>query len=292
MKNNKHFLLRLPLLALISFLFLSIAAFVVKDKKKISSQLETSKYPIPIMTVIRKSLGVSSSSGEFDHIISGMSKIDVLKQYIKQVEIPITGMLFRKAVNDVFCLNLNKISDEGEGAKLLVYSDEIMEGLREALNIKNPSTESNKTIMSLKKAEVMDLYLKTYNLHTYEEIIRIVNLIYGINLPGISSLEDSRISLFSKNQWLLQKDTNLFVVYTGKGDIDVKVYPTPYYIKQTGLTELPQELQNALLNLGFRFDIEKAAYYYQNPSGETVSDSFKGQTLNAIRAVVGNMTVD
>ncbi|MBO1510176.1 hypothetical protein [Metabacillus bambusae] len=292
MKNNKHFLLRLPLLALISFLILSIAAFVVKDKKKISSRLETSKYPIPILTVIKKSLGVSSSSGEYDHIINGMSKIDVLKQYIEQVEIPITGMLFREAVYHVFGLNLNKISDDGEGAKLSIYSDEIMEGLRQALNIKNHTTESNKTIMSLKKAEVMDLFLKKYNIDTYEEMIRIVNLIYGINLPGISSLEDSRISLYSKNQWLLQKDTNLFVVYTGKGDIDVKVYPTPYYIKQTGLTVLPQELQKALLNLGFRFDVEKEAYYYQNPSGETVSDSFKGQTLNAIRAVVGNMMVD
>lgn len=292
MKNNKHLLIRLPLFALISSLILSIAAFVVKYKKKSTFHLDTSKYPSPIMTVLRKSFSVSSSSGEYDHIINGMSKIDVLKQYIEQVEIPITGMLFREAVYDVFGLNLNKVSDDGEGAKLSIYSDEIMEGLRQALNIKNPTTESNKAIMSLKKAEVMDLYLMTYNIDTYEEMIRIVNLIYGINLPGISSLEDSRISLYSKNQWLLQKDTNLFVVYTGKGDIDVKVYPTPYYIKQTGLTELPQELQNALLNLGFRFDVEKAAYYYQNPSGETVSDSFKGQTLNAIRAVVGNMMVD
>jgi hypothetical protein len=291
MKNNKHFLLRLPLLALISFLILSIAAIVVTDKKKISSRLDTSKYPIPIMAVIRKSLGVSSFSGEYDHIINGMSKIHVLKQFIEQVEIPITGLFFREAVYHVFGLNLNKISDEGEGAKLSIYSDEIMEGLRLALNIKNPTTESTKTIMSFKKAEVMDIYLKTYNIDTFEQMIRIVNLVYGINLPGISSLEDSRISLYSKNQWLLQKDTNLFVVYTGKGDIDVKVYPTPYYNKQTGLTELPKELQKALLDLGFRFDVEKEAYYYKNPSGETVSDSFKGQTLKAIRAVVGNMMV-
>ncbi|MGM7723145.1 hypothetical protein [uncultured Metabacillus sp.] len=290
MKNSKHFLFNMTFLASITFVLLSFAAIVVKCKKNVPPTLGTPKYPPVIMNVLRKGIGSSSISTKYDHIIESMSKIDVLRHYLKHGRITITGPVCREAVFHVFGINLNKISDEDEGAKRSSYPEEIMDGMRTALKNKfsNPD-DLKQTIMSLKKAEVMDLFLQTFHNYTYDDIIRIINLIYGINLPGISSLENSRISLFSKNQWLVKTSSDLFVVYTGKGDIDVKVYATDYFLKQTGSTELPQELQTALQNLGFGLNPEKDVLYYENPIGESVSDSFKGQTLQAIRSVINTL---
>ena len=67
------------------------------------------------------------------------------------------------------------------------------------------------------------------------DIRGMINQIFGINLNGVSSLEGAGISLYSKGQWVLQSDKDLFVVYTGSGDLDVKVFPTEYFTKQTGL---------------------------------------------------------
>lgn len=264
---------------------------VDKKLKTVTPTIGSTKYPLDIMIVIRKILGGTPFSIEYDHIIDGMTKVDVLDQFIEHSEIKINGLVFREAVFQVFGINLNTISEEGQGAKLFIYPDEIMVGVRKALKIETQSYETDEKIMSLKKAEVMDLFFDTYNIYIYSDMLRIVNLIYGINLPGISSLEHSRISLFSKSQWIIHNDTDLFVVYTGTGDIDVKVYPTPQYTKLTGLSELPPDLHEALFNLGFWYQEETGAYYYRNQNGETVPDSFKGQTLSAIKSVIGKKFV-
>jgi hypothetical protein len=269
----------------------TFAKIVDKNKKTVTPTIGSTKYPLDIMIVIRKILGGTPFSIEYDHIIDGMTKVDVLDQFIEHSEIKITGLVFREAVFQVFGINLNTISKEGQGAKLFIYPDEIMVGVRKALKIETQSHETDEKIMSLKKAEVMDLFFDTYNIYIYSDMLRIVNLIYGINLPGISSLEHSRISLFSKSQWIVHNDTDLFVVYTGTGDIDVKVYPTPQYTKLTGLSELPPDLHEALFNLGFRYQEETGAYYYRNQNGETVPDSFKGQTLSVIKSVIGKKFV-
>ncbi|MGM0876168.1 MAG: hypothetical protein ACQEWV_15705 [Bacillota bacterium] len=265
----------------------TFAKIVDKKKKTVPPTIGSTKYPFDIMISIRKILGGTPFSIEYDHIIDGMTKVDVLDKYIEHSEIKITGLMFREAVFQVFGINLNRISEEGEGAKLFIYPNEIMVGVRKALKIEIQSNETDDKIMSLKKAEVMDLFFDTYNIYIYSDMLRIVNLIYGINLSGISSLEHSRISLFSKSQWIVHNDTDLFVVYTGTGDIDVKVYPTPQYTKLTGLSELPPELHEALLILGFWYQEETGAFYYRNQNGETVPDSFKGQTLSAIKSVIG-----
>ena len=57
---------------------------------------------------------------------------------------------------------------------------------------------------------------------------RTLNETFGVNLDALSALEGSRISLFSKNQWMLRQETDLFIVHTGAGDIDVRIYPTSY----------------------------------------------------------------
>lgn len=131
-----------------------------------------------------------------------------------------------------------------------------------------------------------------YHLHQYDgeisgvEIRKIINEIFGVNLEAISSLEGSRLSLYSKGQWIVQHEKDLFVVHTGAGDVDVKVFPTNYFTEHTGLEELPTDLQDALIGLGYYYNEKMDSYYFSNPTGEAVSDAFKGQTIGAILGVI------
>ena len=118
------------------------------------------------------------------------------------------------------------------------------------------------------------------------EIRKLINELFGINLDAISSLFGSRISLFSKEQWVVQQERDLFVVHTGLADVDVKIFPTSYFTKQTGQTTLPEELQQALTSLGFYYDETIGSFYYSNPTGEAIQDSFKGQTIGAVLKII------
>ncbi|MGG0302860.1 hypothetical protein ABEY59_16420 [Bacillus albus] len=120
------------------------------------------------------------------------------------------------------------------------------------------------------------------------EIRQLINQIFGINLDAISSLEGARISLFSKDQWVVQDKQDLFVVHTGLGDIDVKIFPTDYFTEQTGLEELPKALQQSLTNFGFSCDEGTGCYYYSNPSGEAIPDAYKGQIIGMILKEIHN----
>lgn len=287
MKRMKRYIFCLTILTSLSTIIL--ATVVLKKKQTKNNHLQPiipTKYHYDIMSVLRESLGSSPRSIAHDHIINKMTKINVIERYFSFTDLPITSDRFKRVLNQVFGLNLNKISEDGEGAKLFIYPEEIMVCLRKKFSQINSTIELDQHIMNLKKSEVMDIFIKTNNSKTYEDMITIIKLIYGINLQGISSLEHSRISLYTKNQWLLKNDRDLFVVYTGKGDIDVRVYPTTYYIEKTGLNEIPLTLQHALNTIGFTYKREFHAYYYKNINGETVPDSFKGQTLRAIRSVI------
>ncbi|MDQ0060226.1 hypothetical protein [Paenibacillus harenae] len=121
---------------------------------------------------------------------------------------------------------------------------------------------------------------------TGAEIRKMINQTFGINLDALSALEGARISLYSKNQWMIQHDKDLFAVHTGTGDIDVSIFPTDYFAEQTGSGELPIELINAFISLGYCCEENKASCYFSNPSGEPVPDAFKGQTIMAIISVI------
>jgi hypothetical protein len=121
---------------------------------------------------------------------------------------------------------------------------------------------------------------------TGEDIRRIINQVFGINLDAISSLAGARISLFSKGHWVLQHEKDLFVVHTLPLDIEVIIYPTPYFSQVTGINELPNQLIHSLVRLGFSFNESIGSYHYKNPSGDPVPDSFKGQTIRSILHVI------
>lgn len=121
---------------------------------------------------------------------------------------------------------------------------------------------------------------------TGAEIRNMINETFGINLNALSAMEGAQISIYSKNRWMVQHEKDLFVVQTGTGDVDVRIFPTPYYAEQTGTGELPNDLINALIPLGFFYEENMRSYFFSNPAGEPVSDAFKGQTMMAIRKVI------
>ncbi|GAB6991087.1 hypothetical protein [Paenibacillus pini] len=118
------------------------------------------------------------------------------------------------------------------------------------------------------------------------DIRKLINQKFGVNLDGVASLEKAKISLYSKGQWVVRNEHDLITVLTGTGDVDVKVLPTAYFMEQTGIQELPNELQQSLTSLGYSYDEEVGGYYYSNPSGKAVPDAFKGQTIGAIVQVI------
>lgn len=121
---------------------------------------------------------------------------------------------------------------------------------------------------------------------TGTQVRQLINQLFGINLDALSALEKAGISLYSKGKWMLQHQGDLFVVYTGVGDVDVKIYHTDYFTEQTGLHELPKSLIDKLLPLGYREDPAGKGYYFSSPSGDAVPDAFKGQTIHAIMTVI------
>lgn len=212
----------------------------------------TTKYPFEIKEGVKKTLR-RGLMGEFpntqlDDQIEGMTKVEMMDNYFDSYEEKIRSSVICKVVNQVFKFDLDA--------------------------------------MPLSRATI-DSYLDHYEKKvTGSEIRKMVNQIFGINLDGIASLEKARISLYSKDQWVVQNDNDLFVIYTGTGDVDVKVFPTEYFTDQTGIEELPNNLQQSLKSLGYSYDEKIGSYYFSNPTGEAVPDVFKGKTIKAIIEVI------
>lgn len=134
---------------------------------------------------------------------------------------------------------------------------------------------------------VLDTYLAhPENDTTGAGIRNLFNQTLGINLNALSALEGAQFSLYSKGHWMLQHPKDLFVIHTGTGDVDVCILPTTYYAEQTGSDKLPDDLINELIPLGFNYEEKSRGYYYANPTGQAVSDAFKGQTIMTIRKVI------
>ncbi|ARI75722.1 hypothetical protein [Halobacillus mangrovi] len=244
------------------------------------------KYPLPIMfgviMTLKKEHKYDLSLSEAIDILHSMKKVEVMDSYLDFRKHKVESKEIRRIVKQVYDIDLERVSELGAGKQVSTYPKEITDGVK--LKLADESIEDlDAYIQSLTKVEVMDLYLEHYGKKIDgPEIRRVVNQIFGVNLDGISSLEGSGVSLFSKDQWISQYDNDLFVVHTGLTDVDVWVYPTEYFIEKTGRTELPIGLQNGLKALGFEYSEEKDALYYANPTGESVPDQFKGHTLGTI----------
>lgn len=145
----------------------------------------------------------------------------------------------------------------------------------------------NKNFVNLTPKTAMKMYMDQYEHEMRSmEIRNMLNHIFGINLEGIDSLSKLRISLYSKGQWIVQNEKDLFVIHTGTNDVDVKVIPTEYFIKKTGSSVLPKDLQDSLSSLGFNYDDKIEGSYYLNPNNESVTDEFKKQTIGSIVRII------
>lgn len=115
-----------------------------------------------------------------------------------------------------------------------------------------------------------------------------INEFFGINLVGLASIEGSRISLFTKGQWMMQRENDLIHLHTGPMDIDVTISVTEYFTKQTGINQIPVPLRQSLSNLGYQFNEESGTCFYSDPNGHSVPDEFKGKTFGAIIEILNN----
>jgi hypothetical protein len=195
-----------------------------------------------------------------------MAKVATMDKYLDSYGKAICSSDIFEVVNSVFEINLDK-------APILTKVDTI-----ESFSSKGENSMSR---------IVMDSYLNQYDKETTGADIRaMINEIFGVNLEAISSLEGARISLYSKDQWVVQHEKDLFVVHTGTGDTDVKIYPTKYFTEQTGLEKLPTDLEILLTDLGYSFNEEMSSYYFLNPTGEAIPDVFKGETMGVILKVI------
>lgn len=245
--------------------------------------LLTTKYPQNIMHVVRMELGGAYHSTELDRQINEMSKIEIMDRYLASHYKNMKGNEIREVIEMVYQISLDTISANGEGSLLASFPFDIMVRVRESLKVDPASTDLDSQIMSMTKVEVMDRYLLAYgNSITGLEIRRIVNEIFGVNLSALATLDKARLSIFSKGQWILQNKTDIFSVYTGKGDKDVKISATKYFIEKIGSDQFPNELHDFLIDIGFSYHTDMKSYNYSNPTGQSISDSFKGQLIKTL----------
>ncbi|WKA53071.1 hypothetical protein [Planococcus shixiaomingii] len=132
----------------------------------------------------------------------------------------------------------------------------------------------------------IDSYLQQHGIKEGHEIRSMIKQLFGINLTGIAELHQDRISLYSKDQWIVKNNKSLIHVHTGKNDVDVKILPTAYFTEHTGLVELPQTMQDALAPLGYSYHRKEQAYYYSELDGLPVSGEFKVQTMKTIAKII------
>lgn len=200
-----------------------------------------------------------------------MSKTELMDEYLSSQE-KITSSEICKVVDQVFGIDLDQV---------VILDKKIKELAQVSLLTKFGVPVTSKSKFAI------DLHLKQQgNDLTGEEVRTMLNQIFGINLNGISALDSQRISLFSKGQWVVHNDKDLFIVHTGTDDIDVKVMPTDYFTEHTGLDRLPDSLQQALLDIGFHYNEKIGTYYFCDVNGYSVPDKFKGQTLGAIAEII------
>lgn len=248
---------------------------------------QSTKYNKKVMENVRISLGVDKHSTQLDININNMTKLQVMDIYLDSFGKKIKGPEVRKAVYGVFNIDLDMISKMNYGSKLDSYSKPVMEKLRLSLNISSNSNKLDNKIMDMKKSEVMDRYIKEsgYNL-TYNELRTLINDVFGVNLTGISGLENGQLSIYSKGVWVIQNDNDLFKISSSLDDVSIYVEGTDYFEKLTGSRKLPDSLIDKLLSFGFTYDEVAGNYFYTNSSGESVPDADKTKTIGAIMQTI------
>ncbi|WP_262499785.1 hypothetical protein [Planococcus sp. ANT_H30] len=250
-------------------------------------QKQDTKYSKKVMEAVRVGLGEDAKSTQLDSVINKMPKVKVMDYYVASFGKKLKGNEVRRAVDEVFSVDLNLVSKKDYGSKLSIYSDEIMKSLRVSLKEGAESTAKDAKIMKMKKNEVMDRYIKEHDYALTGATNRtLINEIYGVNLEGISGLEYLQIAIYSKGQWIIKSDQDLFMLTSSLDDVDVSISTTPYFKKVTGSDQLPPSLKSQFLAMGFTYVEETNLLYYKDPAGHSVPDQFKGQVIGLLAKTV------
>ncbi|WP_343063238.1 hypothetical protein [Halobacillus locisalis] len=261
----------------------------ISAQSSYSPQIVEYKYSYKVMHGIIQTLKKEEGMHVFEAIeeIESMPQVRAMDLYLDKLGKKVDGDDIRWTVREIYSINLDAVSELDAGKQVTSYPETIMEGVEESLSDEQIEGTIEEYIFSLSKVEVMDLYLESLEgTPTGAEARVLINDIFGVNLDGISSLEKAGISLFSKEQWIMQSEKDLFAVYTGVTDVDVYILPTEYFTEQTGLTTLPEALQERLKAIGYSYNEDVGGYYYAEPNGESVPDAFKGQTLGTLAGFI------
>ena len=241
------------------------------------------------MEAFRMSRSVESNSTEL--VKENMSKVEKMDIYLKSLGNMTNGKEIRETVKVVFDADLNYISEKNYGSKLSIYNIAVMESLRISLNVDANSSECDAQIMAMTKNEVMDRYIEVHEYSLTGAACRVlINQIFGVNLDGISGLEHSKVSIYSKGQWILQGDTNLYIVSSSFDDVELYITTTDYYEESVGSNQLPDSLKQKLINIGFTYEVDQNRIVYRNPTNESVPDAFKGQVIGTVLESVAEFT--
>ncbi|MGO1059591.1 hypothetical protein ACTL32_10725 [Planococcus sp. FY231025] len=244
---------------------------------------QATKYSKHVMRAVRESLGVDSKSTQLDNTIETMPKLQVMDLYLASFGKKVKGNEIRRAVKEIFDIDLDVVSKNDYGSKLSIYPKGLMESLRASFNVAPDSTEQDARIMGLTKNAAMDRYIKEHDYSlTGAESRTLINQIFGVNLNGISTLEHMQLGILSKGQWIVKSDTDLFILESSLDDVDVSIYATPYFESLTGSRELPESMVTKLTAMGFTYYEESALLYYKDPEGGSVPDAFKGQVMGVL----------
>ncbi|MCM3748353.1 hypothetical protein M3223_13435 [Paenibacillus pasadenensis] len=251
------------------------------ESNAITAALESStKYPLDVMSALRAHLGEEPASTTADETINNIPKAQVMDTYLSSKGNPNDRALIWESVDKIFWFSLDKMSENNEGNLLSSYNVEVMQHVRNALSGDSNNSTLDSQIMSMKKNDVMEKFLESYgSTITGADARRIINYIFGVNLDGISALERSRLTLYSKGDYELLTPTDIFIVSSNKGDVSLFVGVTEYFTQQTGLDSLPQGIATYLEELGFALNPETKKHEYHNSTAESVSDPFKGQVI-------------
>jgi len=244
---------------------------------------QTTKYSTVVMEAVRLSLSIESNSTQLDQLINTMTKVEIMDSYLETFDHKVKGRELREVVKGVFGADLNYISEKNYGSQTSIYPVSVMESLRISLNVDPDFTELDAQIMAMTKKEVMDRVIEAHDYSLTGEDSRVlINEIFGMNLDGISGLEHVKISIYSKGQWILQGDTDLFIVSSSLDDVELFVATTAYFKETTGTNQLPDSLKQTLISFGFTYTADVDHFIYRNSTNESVSDAFKGQVLGSV----------
>lgn len=193
-----------------------------------------------------------------------MSKVATMDHYLTSQGKEISSSIVCEVVKKVFEIDL-------EQAPILNKSKAINLHLNNELTVK----------------VVIDAYIgHVKEVITGEGLRQFINEVFGVNLNAISALDEARISIYSKNQWIVQNEQDLFIIHTCNKDVDVKILPTSYFKKKTKIEGIPNNLQELLKELGYSYDRNEGSCNYSNPSGKAIADTFKGKTIEVVRKVI------